>query len=205
MAEKKEPKQGIKIVCHGQYYFKTETAKGAKAFETAVYAKSLEMFREHSRRYEGTEEDPVTHLQKAKYKESSFVNVRGQLKRRLLPVILSGKIENFVRIRFVVIDEIISLDGAELDLPIQLRSKKQLAMQIRRENIPINVDDYVDIDELRTDVLEYCTDPDLFLRDKNRKAKKREEEREFRKLNGLEEDALPPTPRKPVSEGIDSL
>jgi len=189
-----EPKKGIKIVCHGQYYFKTETAKGAKSFETTVYAKSLEMFREHSRRYEGTEEDPVTHLQKAKYKESSYVNVRGQLKRRLLPVLLKDKVENFVRIRYVVIDEIISLDGSELDLPIQLRSKKQLSLQIRRENIPINPNDYVDIDELRSDVLEYCTDPELFLRDKDKKAKKREEEREFRRLNGLEEEALPPSP-----------
>jgi hypothetical protein len=207
MAVKKNNfEKGVKLVCHGQYYYKDSINKGVKEFSQEVFSPSLEMFREHAKKYIGTDDKG-----NQKFEDRSFINVRGQLKRRLLPVLLKKKFPDFARVRFVVIDEIISLDGSELDLPITLRSKKQLAFQITKEGMPLSVDDYVDIDDLRSDMLEYVQDPEAFLRNKTKRDKRRNEEREFMRMNNLQEGELPKK-REPsaasaasTAAGIDGL
>jgi hypothetical protein len=204
MAQKKNNfEKGVKIICHGQYYYKDSLNKGIKEFSHEVLSPSLEMFRETNKKYIGTDDKG-----RSKFKENSFINVRGQLKRRLLPVLLGKKFPDFARVRFVVIDEIISLDGSELDLPITLRSKKQLAFQITKEGMPLNVNDYIDIDDLRADMLEYLHDPEAFLAGKSKRDKRRTEEREFLQMNNLQEGELPKK-RDPAassaSAGIDGL
>lgn len=188
--------QGIKIIVHGRYYYKTETAKGTKPYELEVRAASLEMFRETARKYIGTDDNG-----REKYKETSFLNIRGQLKKRLLPMLLARKFPDFARVRFVVIDEVVAEAGQKLDLPIDLRSRKQLADMIREEKMPIEAGDYLEIDELRSDILSYIQEPEVFLKNKPRLDRRRSEEREFMKLNGLEDESLPPV-RKPSSGGI---
>lgn len=172
------------------YYYKTESAKGTKPFTFEVRAPSLEFFRESTTKYQGL--DDKGH---AKVAERSFINIRGQLKKRLLPLLLQRKVTDYARVKYVVIDEIISETGSELDLPITLRSKKQLAVLIADGKLPIDVDDYLDIDELRTDILEYQQDPEAFNRDKNRRDKRRGEERSFIEMNNLGE-TLPPEKKK---------
>lgn len=201
MAQKKNSfEKGVKLVCHGQYYYKDSVNKGIKEFTQDVYSPSLEMFRETSKKYTGPDDKG-----KATFKISSFINVRGQLKRRLLPVLLKKKFPDFARVRFVVIDEIISLDGSELDLPITLRSKTQLSFQIKKEGMPLNVDDYVDIDDLRSDMLEYIQDPEAFLHGKAKRDKRRAEEREFIRMNDLGEGELPKKRENTSGSGIDGL
>lgn len=185
--------QGILIKCHGMYYYKTETAKGTKPFTFEVRAPSLEFFRESTTKYQGTDDKG-----RAKVAERSFINIRGQLKKRLLPLLLQRKVTDYARVKYVVIDEIISEKGEDLDLPITLRSKRQLAVLITEGKIPVDVDDYLDIDELRTDIMEYQQDPETFNRDKVRRDKRRGEERSFIEMNNLSE-TLPPV--KKVASG----
>ena len=188
-----EQKKGVLIKCHGGYYFNKDSSKGIKPFEYDVKAPSLEFFRETTRRYVGVDEN-----NQKQYKESSFINIRGVLKKRLLPLLLGRKYVDFARVRFVVIDEVTSLDGANLDLPINLRSKKQLAQYVREKNMPMNPDEYIEIDDLRTDILEYETDADAFIRDMPQRMKRRTEEKEFIQMNELEM-GLPPSKPKVIT------
>ena len=181
--EKQAGQAGIKIFTHGRYYYKTETAKGTKPFVQVVRAASLEMFRETSQKYTGTEEDPKTKLQVPKFRVNSYLNIRGQLKKRLLPILLSRLYPEFARVRYVVIDEVISEKGEKLDLPVNLRSKKQLATMVADEKIPIDVNEYLEIDDLRADILSYIQEPETFLRDKPLKDRRRQEERSFLEMN----------------------
>ena len=183
---------GIKIFVHGLYYYKTETARGAKPYTLEVRAASLEMFREESKKYMGMEEDPTTHLQKEKFKINRYLNIRGQLKKRLLPILLSRKFPDFARVRYVTIDEIVSLDGKELDLPVNLRSRAQLSVMITKEGFPIDPAEYLEVDDLRADILQYIQEPDAFLYHKPLKDKRRQEERAFLEMNDLNDVSLPP-------------
>jgi len=185
-----EPKartgQGVLIKCHGQYYYRDERQKGIKHYIIDVKAPSLSFFQESTKRYVGLDDDS-----KPKYEERVYLNVRGVLKKRLLPVLLRKKFMDFARIRFVTIDEIVSLTGEELDLPLTLRSKTQLQELINQKKMPIDPDEYLEIDELRTDILEYQTDADAFLKRKPKKDIRRQEERAFMEMNELTE-TLPP-------------
>ena len=178
--------KGICIKTHGRYYYRTESAKGTKPFEINVRAASIEMFRETARKYTGTDDNG-----NAKYSQRSFLNIRGQLKKRLLPLLLRKKFPDFARVRFVIIDEIASETGEKLDLPIDLRSRAQLTQLVKAEKIPLDPKDYLEIDELRHDIRMYLQEPETFLRDKPRLDKRRQEERAFMEMNDLEE-TLPP-------------
>lgn len=182
----KEVPKGIKIFTHGRYYYKTETAKGTKEFTQVVRAQSLEMFRETANKYMGTDDNG-----QQKFATRSFINVRGQLKKRLLPILLGRKYTDFARVRYVVIDEIVSETGEKLNLPIDLRSRQQLEAMIRDEKFPIDPAEYVEIDELRHDMLTFIREPEAFLRDKPRLDKRRQEERAFLAMNELEDGELP--------------
>ena len=181
------PAQGIKIFVHGRYYYKTEASKGTKPFEWVVRAASLEMFRESSQKYLGTDDKG-----KPKFRTNTYVNIRGQLKKRLLPILLSRKFTDFARVRFVVIDEIVSEIGEKLNLPIDLRSRKQLTAMIKDEKIPIVPEEYLEIDDLRFDILQYIQEPEAFLLQKPLKDKRRQEERSFIELNDLGDETLSP-------------
>jgi len=135
------------------------------------------------------------------YKETTYLNVRGILKKRLMPVLLRNKFSDFARIRYVTIDEIVSLDGSELDLPLTLRSRVQLAMLIERERMPINPDEYMEVDELRTDIKEYLEDAQAFLASKAKKDKKRQEEKAFMEMNELDEPLPPQKVKKEKPKG----
>lgn len=191
-----ENQKGILIKCHGMYYYKTEASKGTRPYDYDVRAPSLEFFTEKATKYTGTDD-----AGKPKYVERSFINIRGQLKKRLLPILLAKKYPEFARVKYVVIDEVISEDNKNLDLPVTLRSRKQLAVLVKEGQMPIDAGDYLDIDTLRTDILEYQNDPESFLRDKQRRDKMRSEERSFIEMNDLQE-TLPPQ-RKPA--GIAAL
>jgi hypothetical protein len=72
--------------------------------------------------------------------------------------------------------------------------------------MPLSVDDYVDIDDLRSDMLEYVQDPEAFLRNKTKRDKRRNEEREFMRMNNLQEGELPKKrDNAPSSSGIEGL
>lgn len=183
--------KGIKIKVHGRYYYKTETAKGTKPFELVVRAASMEMFRETSQKYMGTDDNG-----KSVFRTNTYLNIRGQLKKRLLPILLQKKFPEFARVRFVVIDEIVSETGEHLDLPVNLRSRAQLVQMIKTEKMPIDPAEYLEIDDLRADILEFIQEPDVFLKNKPIKDRRRQEERQFIEMNDLEDDALPPLPRE---------
>jgi hypothetical protein len=187
MKEKNQGIQGIKIFCHGRYYYKTETAKGTRIFTTVVRAKSLEMFRETSRKYTGTDDNG-----REKFKTNSYLNIRGQLKKRLLPILLQRKYPDFARVRFVTIDEIVSEAGEKLDLPVNLRSRKQLEVMIADEKMPIDSAEYLELDDLRTDIVEFIQTPESFLRAKPLRDRRRQEERDFIEMNDLGDETLPP-------------
>jgi len=205
MAEKRAtavaPASGIKIAVHGKYYYKTETAKGTKDYSLTVRAASLEMFRESSQKYMGTDD-----AGRAKYRSTSYLNIRGQLKKRLLPILLGRKYVDFARVRYVIIDSVVSEAGGRLDLPIDLRSKAQLEAMIREEKIPIAVEEYLEIDDLRQDILQYIQEPEVFLKAQPAKARRRAEDKSFLELNDLnDEETLPPVrekKEKPSAGGI---
>ena len=171
------------IKTHGEYYFKSENMKGRRPFTQTINAPSLEFFKQTAIRYTGTDDDG-----KLKFVETEFVNVRGIIKKRLLPMLLPSKHPDFIRVRSVTIDEIES-DGEMLELPVTLQSRKQLIHLCKVKKIPVEAESYLDIDELRTDIIEYQTDPEVFLRNMERKNKKRKEEREFMRLNDLLKDS----------------
>jgi len=171
----------ITIKTHGEYYFKNDREKGKKVFTQDIKAPSLEFFRQTSVRYTGTDDEG-----KLTFKENVFINVRGVIKKKLLPILLQRRLSDFARVRSVTIDEIVSDDKNEvLDLPVTLQSKSQLAHLIKTKKMPLDVDSYMDIDELRSDILEYQEDADTFVRNAEKRNKRRSEELEFMRLNGL--------------------
>jgi hypothetical protein len=171
----------LAIKCHGQFYARDGQLKVMKNFEEVVKAPSLGFFKQTSTKYTGTDDDG-----KLQFRETEFINVRGILKKKLLPLILSKKNPgNFVRVRTVTIDEIKAADGEALELPVSLMSFSQIGALIKQRRFPIDTESYLDIDELRTDYLEYEQDPESFKRNQARRAKKRQEEREFMELNQL--------------------
>lgn len=172
----------IVIRTHGKYYYKNENIKGEKSFSQEVKAPSLEFFNQTTNRYCGTDDDG-----KPKFRETSFLNVRGTLKKRILPLLLPSKYPDFVRVRNVTVDDIISDDGAHLDLPLNLQSRVQLVQYCRAKRIPIEAENYLNIDELRSDIVEYETDPMMFAATTERREKIREEEKKFLQLNNLVE------------------
>ena len=178
-------KKGIKIIAHGEYYFKTETTKGRKPFSGEYLFPSLSIFNETIRTYKGQKVDPVTQLSEPDYDTRTILNIRGLLKKRFLPILLQKQLSDFARVRYVSIDEVIALDGQTLNLPLALRSRKQLRSYLDEKSIPINVDQYLDIDELRNDIQLYLENPDVFLREKPMKDKLRADEEEFARMNGL--------------------
>ena len=201
------PQGPIKIITHGRYYYKTETSKGTKPFEYTVRAASLAMFQESSQKYLGTDDQG-----NAKYRTNTYLNVRGQLKRRLLPILLARKFPDFARVRYVTIDEILAEDGRNLDLPIHFRSRQQLAQMVKDEKIPIDPKEYLEVDDLRSDILSYIQEPDVFLKNKPLKDQRRQEEREFMELNDLGDETLPPVkdgkkekPSRPKVEAVGIL
>lgn len=203
MVQEAKEKKGLLIRCHGQYYYKTDKAKGTKNYEMEVKAPSLAFFNERAEKYLGTDDNG-----KAKFAVREFLNIRGSLKKRLLPILLAKKDQEFARVKFTVIDEVISLSGEELDLPIVFRSKEQLRAFVRKERIPIDVDSYLEIDELRTDIVEYQTNPEVFLQFKAKKDVRRAEEKEFAEMNDLNEPLPPqikPKAKGPQGSGIAEL
>lgn len=181
----------LAIKCHGQFYAREGQLKLMKEFEEIVRAPSLKFFEQTNTRYTGTDDNG-----QLQFRETSFINVRGVLKKKLLPMILSKKFPGvFVRVRGVVIDEVQAEGNDKLELPVQLMSFAQMGELIKQRRFPLDVGSYLDIDELRTDYLEYEQDPEAFKRNVERKAKKRSEEREFMELNGL----MPNMASTPVS------
>lgn len=202
----------ISIFCRGEYYYKQDSNKGRKTFEQTIKAPSLDFFKQTSVRYMGTDDDG-----KIKTRIDEFVNVRGIIKKKLLPMLLKPKYQDFVRVRIVIIDEIVDSDGKSLDLPITLQSRNQLISFCKQNKIPLVAENYLDIDELRSDILEYKNDPVMFRENYARRSKKREEEKAFMEMNGLLEDdgkivtaekVTPPSspkPRKAEPVGIGDL
>jgi hypothetical protein len=176
----KESRMAISIHTTGEYYSINGTVKQIKPFKEVVRAPSLEFFRQTNERYMGTDDNG-----KLKFKTNSFINVRGVLKKRLMPQILVRKYPDFVRIRKVTIHEIVSDDGSALELPLQLMSRPQIASYIKTRQIPLDAAEYMDIDELRSDVDLYQQNPDVFLAGQEKRRTKRAEEREFMELNNL--------------------
>lgn len=187
----------IIIKCHGEFYAREGQLKLTKPFEETVRAPSLKFFEQSFEKYTGTDDNG-----NLTFRTSKSVNVRGQLKKRLLPIILKSKYAGvFVRVRGVIIDSITGERGEALDLPITLMSIPQLAQRVEKHNIPIDPNSYVNVDELRTDIMEYEQDPENFKRTYQRRKEKRAEEREFMEMNGL----LPAAASRPGIKGIASV
>lgn len=172
----------LTIKVHGEYYFKQDSTKGRKRYTLDVRAPSLEFFRQTTVKSRGTDDEGKIVLE-----EKSYLNVRGILKKRLVPAILERRVNDFARIRSVVIDEVIAENGEVLhDLPLPLMSLAQLKSYIHKKKLPIDSSAYMDIDELRTDIRDCETDEAAFFAGKAKKDKRRAEEKEFLELNQLE-------------------
>lgn len=189
---------GISIKCHGEFYAREGQTKLTVQFDEIVKAPSLNFFQQTSTKLTGTDDNG-----KLTFRDTTFLNVRGVLKKRLLPMILNNKHQGrFVRVRSVVIDEIISDDPKETEaLPINLMSFIQLDALIKQRHMPLDSNSYVNVDELRTDVMEWLEDPDTFQRNYDRKSKKREEEKSFMEMNNLMPVRVKPT----VTKGLASI
>lgn len=171
----------IVIKCHGEFYAREGQLKMVKQFEETVKAPSLKFFEQTFEKYTGTDDNG-----KLTFRSSTSVNIRGQLKKKLLPKILTNKFPGvFIRVRGVTIDSVLGENNEVLDLPINLMSVEQLAKKARYQNIPVDPDSYINVDELRTDIMEYEQDPENFKRVYAMKQQKRAEDREFMELNGL--------------------
>ena len=197
--------KGILVKLHGQYYWKTNNQKGIKNFTKEVRFPSLEIFRETTRKYIGTKINEETKIAEPQYKVQSIINIRGMLKRRFMPILLAKEFTDFARIRFVSIDEVVPLNGQRLNLPINIQSREQLKEYLLEKSIPINADEYIDIDELRSDIFDYQNSPDTFLIQKSRKDRIRNDEREFLEMNAIHENLPPRKDRieKPKAGNID--
>jgi len=176
----KQNESAISIQVHGEYYFRDSTSKGRKPFSCTLKVPNMEFFREESRRYEGTDDKG-----NPKIKINSYLNPRGVIKKRLLPLVLPPKYKDFAKVRSVTIDEIVSGDGTILDLPITLRSRNQLIQLCKEKKIPVAAENYIDIDELRTDITEYQDNPEVFLTTLQYRTEKRASEKKFLELNDL--------------------
>lgn len=198
MGPESKNQAGLLIKCRGEYYYKTETAKGRKPFTQDVRAPSLNFFHETSTKYIGTDDKGIK-----QFKTASFLNIRGVLKKRLLPVLLQRRFSDFARVRYTVVEEIRSLDNSPLDLPLQFQSLAQLTRYVKDHDIPITPGDYIEIDELRTDILEYEQDPETFLATKKDRDTRRSEERAFLEMNDLNADTPVLAPRTPVMPPTD--
>jgi hypothetical protein len=176
----------IVITTAGEYYSVKGNVKTVEKFTEVVKAPSLEFFMEESSRYMGTDDNG-----QPKYKLNKYLNVRGKLKRDLLPHILRRKYTDFVRVRKCVIEDITApgVDGTSAGklegLPISLMNRVSLGEIVKQKKIPIDVNDYMDIDELRTDIMNFFEDADTFLKTYKEKNEKRNMEREYLQLNGL--------------------
>jgi hypothetical protein len=181
----------ITIKCHGEYYYKNQASKGVKPFKSLdVRVPSMESFRETNERYMGTDDDG-----KAIFKTNTFLNVRGMLKKVLLPAIMKRRpgFEELVRVRGVVIEEVLGDTPQEVsELPVTLMSSHQIASLILAKKMPIDSTEYVDIDVLRKDVMEYQDNPEAFIRNKARREKTRKLDKEFMELNNLLEEPVAP-------------
>lgn len=190
MSEHIKASEHINIKCHGEFYARDGQLKLTLPFEEDVKAPNLKFFEQTSTKYTGTDDNG-----QLQFRDTTFLNVRGVLKKKLLPLILNKKHPGkFVRVRGVVIDEVTG-DNVK-DLPINLMSIPQLTQLMKQRNLPLDPNSYVSVDELRTDIQEYMEDPDSFQKNYARKAKKRSEEREFVELN----DLMPSTPTAPKVE-----
>jgi hypothetical protein len=186
----------ITIKTHGEYYYKQENLKGRKPFEFSVRAPNLEYFYKRESRYIGTEN--VNGKEVAKFRESSYFNVRGMLKRKILPQLLKIKFSDFISVRSVTIDEIVDDAGKTLDLPVPLMNRNQLIQYCRDHKLPIEGATYMDIDELRSDIAEYEIDPTMFTSTQEKRNKRRSDEREFMRLNAEALGVTTPTASEPT-------
>jgi hypothetical protein len=167
----------------------------------------MEIFRETTRKYTGSKINPETNLAEPQYLTRSIINIRGMLKRRYMPILLAREYLDFARIRFVSIDEVIQLDGSKIDLPINIQSRKQLQEFVGEKKIPLDVNSYLDIDELRSDIYDYLESPDTFLAGKERKDRIRADEKTFMEMNSINETLPPRRDRieKPKGSVVDEL
>ncbi|MFA5186884.1 MAG: hypothetical protein WC551_10430 [Patescibacteria group bacterium] len=204
-----DPKKSyIIIATHGDFFFKrSDNDKGISPFAIRVRAPNLEFFRETFTKYCGMREVPEDERKRREdngeqdvprqepiVKERSQINVRGLLKKKLLPMLLGPKHEGFRRVRQCIIDEIISSDGKPLDLDVRLQSRDQLAEYIRVKRLPMDVESYINIDELRTDIEEYEKDKNSYFASLERRKRIRENEKKFRELNELIGEEPEPAP-----------
>lgn len=189
----------LTIKTHGEFYYKTDHTKGRRPFEMAIRAPSLKFFEQKAYKTRGMDEKG-----NQKIEEIVFFNVRGIIKKRLLPLLLSKKFKDFIRVRSVIIDEVAADDGTPLNLPIQLMSRPQLAELVAAKKIPIDTRSYIEIDELRSDIIEYREDPDTFLKNYDARIEKRREEREFMDLNNLSDAPVNTVQVKQASSQPDS-
>lgn len=202
---KNSSEQPITVKVHGEYYFRDSVTKGRKPFSHTLRVPNMEFFREESRRYEGTDDKG-----NPKIKINSYLNPRGIIKKKLLPLVLPPKFPDFVKVRSVTIDEIVSSAGVNLELPVTLQSRAQLVHLCKEKKIPISAENYINIDELRTDIIEYQDNPDVFLKTLQQRTEKRIEEKKFLELNDLvpkddtESNKLQPSGGQPgVVESLD--
>lgn len=166
----------------GEYYSVSGSVKQIKSFSIPVRVPSMEFFRQTTTRFDGVDEN-----NKVKIRNIEFLNPRGQLKKKLLPQILGKKFPDFVRVRKVVIDSIVADDGTPVtNIPITLRSREQLQQYIREQKLPVDANGYINIDELRADVLAAEQDPEFFARQRVIRDARREQEKEFMELNALD-------------------
>src|SRR5574343_1145597 len=101
----------ITIQVTGEFYSVVGNLKTMKQFTEVVKAPSLEFFKEESRRYIGTDDKG-----NLKYELRSFLNVRGKMKKELLPQLLKRKYTDFVRGRKCSIEKMEGDVGLELPI-----------------------------------------------------------------------------------------
>lgn len=186
---------GYIFKCRGQYLTQKDE-KGKKrnlgfSANVAVPSANVSIFEESSNRYSGTDENG-----NQQFKSTSFMNYRGVLKKKLLPLKLAKQYPDFLAIKTLEVEEVVGVGGADvndLDLPITLLSLSQIKAYCQFHAISkadIDPQSYLSLADLRTDVYDYMDSRDAFRARKEKSQLRRANELAFRLANDIDADAI---------------
>lgn len=186
---------GYIFKCRGQYLTqKDEDGKKRNlgySANVAVPAANVGIFEESTSRYQGSDEEG-----NPQYKTTSFMNYRGILKKKLLPLKLAKQYPDFLAIKTLEVEEVVGVGGADvndLELPITMLSLAQIKSYCQFHAISkadIDPQSYLSLADLRTDLYDYMYSKEAFRARKEKSQSRRANESAFRLANDIDADAI---------------
>lgn len=98
------------------------------------------------------------------FKLPSSENVLSVVKNKILNRVLPLKYPDYTGFRTHILEEIKALDGSSHEFPLHVRSAEQIAVYVKERGLPVKVDTYDDLIELRQAVLDCEKDPEAFVK-----------------------------------------